>query len=102
MAIGGPHDSYPDWQGMQNRIDQIGTKAKGWQCPSCSRCYSPLVSACTNCGPSDPPFVNDHPRRAIECNRCGFLVRPGYVHRECNREGIPVAEWLNGRRGDCE
>jgi ribosomal protein S27AE len=91
---------YPQWKELQKVADQKA--AVGWQCPGCQGCYSPTVKACTNCGPSDPPFVNDHSTRIRQCTKCGFQVRPGYVHEECYAEGIPLAEWRNVGRGDCE
>jgi hypothetical protein len=28
------------------------TPVSGWQCPGCSRCFSPTVRECSHCGPT--------------------------------------------------
>lgn len=40
----------------------------GWECPRCSRCYSPFVPACFHCGPG---ITTAGGANAIPCPGCG-------------------------------
>lgn len=43
---------------------------RGWQCPGCDRCFSPVVGMCPFCGPAQEAETTTVPD-ALTCPGCG-------------------------------
>lgn len=53
-------------------------KQTGWECPKCSRIYSPYIEECKNCTPLDSTsslshvFIRDDRNSGNVCRICGL------------------------------
>ena len=67
---------------------------KGWECPKCGRCYSPVTSQCLQCVPALPraaPQPVLPPMRPVAPNDLWPNPRPPYRYAEV-RDPMPGEE----------